>query len=330
MSRTKSEIPWFNHQHRKIIKQKRKAYNNAKKSNLPDDWITFKSLRRNSDRLLRKSRSQFINKLGDNLATNNTKPFWRYVKGLRKDSINISTLNTPNGIVTTGIDKANALNKHFQTVFTKENTTNIPSINSATSPQIAPIQINTQGIAKLLSELNPQKAPGPDGITPRILKECSKSIAPILRQIFQSSIDTGDLPIDWLNANVTPIYKNGDRTDPANYRPISLTSICCKLLEHIIHSNIMQHFDNFNILNAQQHGFRKGRSCETQLALTIDDITASLDKKKQIGVIILDFSKAFDAVPHERLLSKLKHSVLIALCSNGLTNSDKKVLTGGY
>ena len=89
---------------------------------------------------------------------------------------------------------------------------------------------------------------------------------------------------------------------------MSLTSIPCKLLEHIIHSNIMCHFDEHNVLNNKQHGFRKGRSCETQLALTVNDLAGILDNKGQVDVIITDFSKAFDLVPHQRLLLKLKHA----------------------
>ena len=171
-----------------------------------------------------------------------------------------------------------------------------------------PIQVTTPGVEKLLKDLKTQKAPGPDGLTPKILKECANSIAPILTAIFQKSIATGNLPDDWLKANVTPLFKKGNRSEPGNYRPVSLTSIPCKLLEHIIHTNIMTHLENHGFLNNQQHGFRKGRSCETQLALTVDDLAKILNNKGQADVIIMDFSKAFDTVPHERLLAKLRHA----------------------
>ncbi len=101
-----------------------------------------------------------------------------------------------------------------------------------------------------------QKAPGPDNITPKILKACADSIAPLLQQIYQKSLSTGELPDDWLNANVSPIFKKGNRSDQANYQPVSLTSIPCKLLEHIIHSNIMSHLDQHNVLNNEQHFVR--------------------------------------------------------------------------
>ena len=85
------------------------------------------------------------------------------------------------------------------------------------------------------------------------------------RFIFQSSLDQGQLPQDWKSANITPIYKKGNRTDPANYRPISLTSTCSKIHEHIIYSFVSTHLSNYNILSTNQHGFRTGRSCDTQL-----------------------------------------------------------------
>ena len=136
----------------------------------------------------------------------------------------------------------------------------------------------------------------------------SHNMAPLLKNIFQKSIDTGELPEDWLKANITPIFKKGNRSEPKNYRPVSLTSIPCKLLEHIIHTNIMTHLETYNVLNGEQHGFRKGRSCETQLALTVHDIAEILDRQGQADVVITDFSKAFDTVPHQRLLLKLNQA----------------------
>ena len=159
---------------------------------------------------------------------------------------------------------------------------------------------------KLLKELKLQKAPGPDCITATILKTCAEQVAPLLQQIFHKSLDTGELPLDWQKANVTPIFKTGNRSDPANYRPVSLTSIPCKMLEHIIHTNIMRHLEQYKVLN-DEHGFCRGRSCETQLALSVNDLAKVLDRQSQADVVIMDLSKAFDLVPHQRLLSKLCH-----------------------
>ncbi len=118
---------------------------------------------------------------------------------------------------------------------------------------------------------------------------------------------TGTLPEDWLKANITPIFKKGNRNLAENYRPVSLTCICCTVMEHIICKHILGHLEKYNILTILQHGFRSGFSCETQLIATLQDLMKYRDNKIQVEVVILDFSKAFDIVPHERLLYKLKH-----------------------
>ena len=115
----------------------------------------------------------------------------------------------------------------------------------------------------------------------------------------------GCVPDDWKLANVAPIFKKGDRGKASNYRPVSLTCISCKLLEHIVSSNVMSHLEAHDILTDAQHGFRRRRSCETQLILTVQDSAQGIEDKQQIDVILLDFSKAFDKVPHRRLLHKL-------------------------
>ena len=128
----------------------------------------------------------------------------------------------------------------------------------------------------------------------------AEELAPGLAHLFQISIDNGKIPLDWKSALVTPVFKKGNRSTPANYRPISLTSIVCKILEHIIHTSVISYFERNNILTDCQHGFRKHRSCETQLILMINDLSRGLNDKQQIDAILLDFSKAFDRVPHQR------------------------------
>ena len=101
---------------------------------------------------------------------------------------------------------------------------------------------------------------------------------PALSVIFQRSLDFGEIPSPWLRANITPLFKKGERTDISNYHPVSLTcTICSKLLEHIIHASVMDHFDKYSILTDKQHGFRSKNSCENQLMLTVHDLAKSLD-----------------------------------------------------
>ena len=117
-------------------------------------------------------------------------------------------------------------------------------------------------------------------------------LAPALVKLYQYSTDTGEVTQDWREANVVPIFKKGDRHQPSNYRPESLTSVVCKVLEHIVHSSIMSHFDRWNIQCDSQHGFRKCRSCDTQLIETVNDIARHLSDGNQVNMILLDFEKA--------------------------------------
>ena len=204
-------------------------------------------------------------------------------------------------------DKANILNHQFCLVFTCEDLSNIPTPIVSPFPDIPSVDILVDDIITHLSQLQPHKASGPDGIPSFLLKMAATEIAPCLALIFQASICQKQIPVDWKHAHITPIFKKGCKSDPTNYRPISLTCTCCKILEKVIHSHITAHLSTHNILCDQQHGFRKHRSCESQLIQTVNDFSKALDKGKQIDAITLDFSKAFDKVPHHRLLQKLHH-----------------------
>ena len=163
--------------------------------------------------------------------------------------------------------------------------------------------INSYGTGSL----NPAKAPGPDNIPNQVLKTFADQIASALCSIYQKSLDTGTLPADWLEANISCVFKKGDSHQPENYRPISLTSVPCKILEHIICHHIHLHLESNNILTHLNHGFRSGYSCESQLLTTTHDFLNSFNQKKQVDIAILDCSKAFDTVLHRKLLHKLSN-----------------------
>ena len=168
-------------------------------------------------------------------------------------------------------------------------------------------EISVKGIDKLLLKLSPYKASGPDQIKPIVLKTLRAELAPILQIIFRRSLETGKLPSIWKQASVTPIFKKGEKLKPSNYRPVSLTCILCKTLEHIVASSIVKHYDQQHIFLGLQHNFREKRSCETQLIMLIDELLKGMQSGKQTDLILLDFSKAFDKVAHEKLLFKLHH-----------------------
>ena len=237
----------------------------------------------------------------------NYKKFWKYVKTIRKDTHGIAPLKVDDTLFSHSKDQAEILNKQFQSVFTTENLSNIPECHELPILPLHNVAISVDGVKKLLCTLDSSKSCGPDNIPVRILKYCSVEIAPILTVIFTQSLNSGNLPEDWLSANVTPIFKKGDRANPTNYRPISLTSICCKLLEHILYHSITEHLLTYQILSDKQYGFRPNHSCETQILNIVEEIQLALDHHLPVDLIFIDFCKAFDTVPHQRLLKKLYH-----------------------
>ena len=155
--------------------------------------------------------------------------------------------------------------------------------------------------------LNAQSAAGPDGVNPRVLRECADALTEPLTTIFKHSLQTETVPTDWKRGHITPIFKKGVKTNPLNYRPISLTSIVCKILEKLIRLSIIEHLETNNLLSPHQHEFRSNKSCLTQLIEYLHFVEEAVDNVDSVDVVYLDCSKAFDTVPHNLLLYKLEH-----------------------
>ena len=153
--------------------------------------------------------------------------------------------------------------------------------------------------------LNRFKFPGPDDIHPAIFKELAVILAEPLSNLFTLSLRQGRLPNDWKQAVVTPMHKSGNKHDPGNYRPVSLTCVACKIMEKVLAHRIRQHLEANALLHPGQHGFRRGRSCITNLLTAREKWVEARSAGEDVDVIFVDFSKAFDKVPHPRLLQKL-------------------------
>ena len=307
-TRSRATNPWMNTKTRRLARQKNRAFIKASTTKNTKDRTRYKKLKSACQRSIREAHDTYVHDIIGQSAKDNPKRFWSYIKGKKQESSGVSPLRNADGIIHSEADvKANILNKQFVFVFTKEDTANIPDKGPSPYSSMNNITVRTKGVEKLLSNLQPDKATGPDMIPARLLKQLSTEIAPALALVFQSSLDCGRVPRDWTMAHVVPVFKKGDKSAASNYRPVSLTSICSKALEHILHSNIMDHLEEHNILTDAQHGFRCKRSCETQLIATIQELARGLSEGRQLDVILLDFAKAFDKVPHQRLLYKLNY-----------------------
>ena len=236
------------------------------------------------------------------------KRFYRFIKSLRNDATGVSPLKVAGRVYATAKEKADACNRQFQSAFSASNDPNPPHPPGPALPAMPHITVTIPGELQLLKNLNnPNKASGPDNIAARVLKECAGTLSLVIADFYQQTFDEGEVPADWKQQRINPIFKKGSRTDPANDRPVALTCILCKSLEHIIASQLHTHLDRHNFLCDNQHGLPKYRSCETQSYCTITDFVNALEKGNGVDSIVLDLSKAFDKVHHGRLLVKLRH-----------------------
>lgn len=298
---------YMNREARRLKKQKYTLWSVYKRSCDLVDLARFQRCRNRLRGLTRRLRREFEAQLVSKLKSN-SKAFWRYSNSRLKVKPRIGDLRSSSGSLESE-DKAKAkiLNDFFAGVFTTEDTGNIPELPlHHAGPHLTDVSISRLAVEQKLQTLKAAGSPGPDDIHPRMLKELSSSISLPLAMLYQKSLDCGELPDIWKQARVVPIHKKGSKQEPGNYRPISLTSVVCKVLESIIRDALMDHLNGHGLLADQQHGFRPKRSCNSQLLQTIDTWSRLLEDGIPLDVVYLDFSKAFDTVPHRRLLNKLQ------------------------
>ena len=328
-------LPWMNDQLRREVKKKHKLMHKAKLLNTTEAWEIYKEQKRTVQRNIRRAHWRYVNEtMEKSLGEGNNKTLWKYIKAKRHDNIGVAGIKSNGVLHQDSRETAELLNKQFKSVFTVENKEDVlPPLSEKQYPSMVDIKVREEGVKKLLEKLNTHKASGPDSIPNTLLKNCAEELAPVITNIFQHSLDTGTLPMDWRNANISPVFKKGNKHIASNYRPVSLTSVCCKTLEHIICSNILKHLERHSKLTSLQHGFRSGHSCESQLIVTMHDIMQTFDQRIQTDMIILDFSKAFDTVPHRKLLYKLHNygisGTTHAWISSFLTQREQRVVVDG-
>jgi hypothetical protein len=309
----KNNKQWIDRNVKASIRKRNKLFQKQKSTKKPKDIKKYKEAKANAQRLQRKAYWEYVDNLieignpDNDEKPNKQKRFWSYVKTLRKNNSGVAPLKDSGKMHADPKDKADILNMQYESVFTKEDIANITKPAGTSYPSMPNIKVKEEGVKRLLQKTNPNKACGPDLITSRILKDLSSELTPFLTLIFQKTIDEGEVPSNWKYANVTALFKKGDKFKASNYRPVSLTCLCCKLQEHLLTTNILKHLEKYNILTNCQHGFHARRSCQTQLLTLTHHLASSLDSGIQQDLVILDFSKAFDKVPHQRLLKKLAH-----------------------
>ena len=288
------------------VKKKYHAWKRYIATKNGQDYLAFTRARNQARRATRQAAKSMEKNIAKDIKTS-PKNFWKYVSMKTKTRIGIADLETGvNGNMTTSeAEKAEVLSKFFGEVFTREDLANVPYVTREGHITVTSTVKITEDVFETLSALKPNKSPGPDGIHPKVLRELADVIATPLNIIYNKSLSTGKIPESWKKANITPIYKKGNRHLPSNYRPISLTPVASKVMETLIRNALVAHMKENGLFANQQNGFMAGRSCTTQLLSTLDQWTRALDEDYCLDAIFLDFQKAFDTVPHHRLIRKL-------------------------
>ena len=305
--RTKFRHPWMTREILRLVRKKRRLWRTYKLTASRSDMEAYKKTEKETSKKIRNAKRKLERDLVRDVDKHNRK-FTKYVKSKTKSKTTIGPLITKEKkILTEGKEMAEELNKFFASVFTIEDMQNLPDPEpELVGHQMSTIKVSEQDIQRKIRKLRKDAASGPDMLSPRLLQQLENSFLRPLSIIFNMSLESGTVPTAWKTATVTPIFKKGTKGDPGNYRPVSLTSVPCKILESIIKDKIMDHLLENNLISDSQHGFMPGRSCATNLVEFMDFVTESVDEGESVDIFYLDFAKAFDKVPRQRLLRKLR------------------------
>ena len=318
---------------RRAFRQRKRVHRSLKHSNS----VLAKEIRTESDIRLRtalsESRRSHERKVAY-MSRANPKRFWSYVRASLASKPKVCAVHSSDGCLTSSDqDTAETFNEFFVSLFSPESDSpdNLPLLPSPSS-SFCSFSVSEEVVSSVIKSLPSHSSPGPDGISNLLLKVGDRSLLGAISLLFSLILKNGAMPKEWKTATVIPIHKKGSRSECKNFRPISLTCTLCKVFERILKDLMVAYLLENNLLHDSQHGFLPRRSCSTALLSFLESVTGSIDDKESVDVIFLDFSKAFDSVPHNRLFHKLRSygfsGTVLELLRSFLSNRQQRVLVG--
>ena len=296
---------WYNRRCEQAKIERDHVWNRWRKSRKHNHWINYKDKRNEYVNIRKIERINYEKDIVEK-CKDQPKLFYGYVNGKLKKKKGISKLKRDDVIYEDAEQIAEVMNGCFQSVFTRESEF-VEQERPDTGEGLCRLEVSVEEVKMIMEKLDKRKAMGPDGVSNWILRECSDQLADKIHAVLVSSFEENVVPLDWKKADIVPIFKGGNDEDPLNYRPVSLTSVVAKIGETIIKERWMKHLEQNNILTNKQFGFREGRSCTTNLISFYSRVIDAVQERDGwVDCIYLDLKKAFDKVPHKRLLWKLE------------------------
>ena len=330
--------PWITTHLKQCIRKRKRAYKQAKRTNLPAHWSKFKKLRNKTTVVLRNSKKAFFDKLSEKLKseTLSSRDWWATLKHIinQNSRSQIPLLGSNGHIFTDDTDKANLLNTFFQnqTILNDQHAT-LPPLIHLTDLRLSSIILSPIEVKSVLKSLATGKASGPNGLNNRILKELATEISVPLCNLFNLSLQEGIVPDSYKEGNVCSILKKDDPSQPSNYRPVTLLNSEDKVFERLVFKYLYNHLIDNNILTSLQSGFMPGDSTVNQLTYLYNTICQALDQGKGVRAVFYDISKAFDRVRHVGLIHKLQavgvFGSVLKWFKNYLSNRKQRVVLPG-
>ena len=306
-------LPWVTPQIRHLMNLQYKTLLTARKTKNDELWIQYRGLRNWVTEEVRRAKCSYYSDLFDQVK--DCKSYWKLIKKATcyNSSTPLMAIRNPEGVlVTSDRGKTHILNEHFSTIGEKL-AGELPILNedlttyaTRVTPTTMHITLTPDVIKKALLKLKPGKASGPDGVAPRLLKLAGNALVPSLLSVFTSSASTNTVPFMWKSANVSSLYKSNDETNKLNYRPISLLCVPGKIMESCVAVTVTSHIREHGLSDHHQWAYKKGHSTEHLLTRMSEDWRQAFDNGLAVGVVFVDFRKAFDTVSHSLLLQKLQ------------------------
>ena len=323
--------PWFTRPVRDALRLKEASYRRKRSQPSEESDRMFSEARRRFKAAANAEyRSYLVGLVGD--FQTNSKRLWSFLKSLKSSRHCSSNLTYEGHVYDTDIDKANCFNLCFSRKFSVPGADYLPAAPELVSETLRRFEFADGAVERLLLELSPHKACGPDGLSARIMRECARELAVPIEILCHMSIEQGVFPDAWKHANVVPVHKKGNKCSPDNYRPVSLLPLCSKVLERLVYDSLLSHC--LPGLPDSQHGFLRRRSCASNLACFLSHAWDSIAAGSQTDTVYTDFSSAFTSVNHQLLLHKLRTSFSVsdkayAWLASYLSNRRQRVVLNG-